>query len=119
MLKAGRYSAAYYLAGYTVECALKACIAKTFRANTIPDPKRVQEIWKHDLDTLVGSAGLKDKLKAKSQEDVGFQDYWNTVKDWKPDRRYRTNVGRKDARDLHRAIADPVHGVLQWLKQHW
>jgi HEPN domain-containing protein len=28
LLAAGRWSAAYYLAGYAVECAIKACIAK-------------------------------------------------------------------------------------------
>ena len=27
LLAAGRWSGAYYLAGYAVECALKACIA--------------------------------------------------------------------------------------------
>jgi hypothetical protein len=28
LLKAGLFDGAYYLAGYAVECALKACIAK-------------------------------------------------------------------------------------------
>ncbi|MSU78452.1 MAG: HEPN domain-containing protein [Gemmataceae bacterium] len=28
LLKAGQWSGAYYLAGYAVECGLKACIAK-------------------------------------------------------------------------------------------
>jgi hypothetical protein len=32
-----RYSNAYYLAGYAIELALKACIAKQFVADTIPD----------------------------------------------------------------------------------
>jgi hypothetical protein len=31
------FSGAYYLAGYTVECALKAIIAGKFRADEIPD----------------------------------------------------------------------------------
>ena len=30
LFEAHRYDAAYYLAGYAVECALKACIAKRF-----------------------------------------------------------------------------------------
>jgi HEPN domain-containing protein len=34
LLEAGLYAGAYYLAGYAVECALKACIAKkTARGN--------------------------------------------------------------------------------------
>ncbi|MCP5119377.1 MAG: HEPN domain-containing protein, partial [bacterium] len=28
LLDGGRYNGAYYLSGYVVECALKACIAK-------------------------------------------------------------------------------------------
>ncbi len=117
LLKAKRYPAAYYLAGYAVECALKACIAKTFRANTIPDLKRVQRVWTHKLDDLVGLAGLGDALE--KEKDVEFRSYWNTIKDWEPERRYLANVRRKDAQDFHRAIADPHHGVLQWLQQHW
>ncbi len=34
LLQAGRSSSAYYLAGYAVELALKACIAKSFQPNT-------------------------------------------------------------------------------------
>jgi HEPN domain-containing protein len=32
----GRYDAAYYLAGYAVECALKACIAKQTMRHDFP-----------------------------------------------------------------------------------
>ena len=42
LLNAGRWSAAYYLAGYAVECALKACIAKQTQAGDFPD-KRIAE----------------------------------------------------------------------------
>ena len=31
LFAAGEYSGAYYLAGYAVECALKACIAKSVK----------------------------------------------------------------------------------------
>jgi hypothetical protein len=37
LLQGGRYDAAYYLAGYAVECAIKACIAnQTRRASLVP-----------------------------------------------------------------------------------
>jgi HEPN domain-containing protein len=32
LLAKGRFAAAYYLAGYAVECGLKACIAKLTKA---------------------------------------------------------------------------------------
>ncbi|MGD9838066.1 MAG: hypothetical protein AB7F72_05030 [Afipia sp.] len=61
----GLSSGAYYLAGYAVECALKARIASDFRANEIPDLKRVQKIYSHDLTSLLSLAGLTDLLEAE------------------------------------------------------
>ena len=37
LLDAGKWSGAYYLAGYAVECALKACIAKMTKSEDFPD----------------------------------------------------------------------------------
>lgn len=37
LLKNRRYDAAYYLAGYAIECALKARIAGRTRRNDFPD----------------------------------------------------------------------------------
>jgi uncharacterized protein with von Willebrand factor type A (vWA) domain len=42
-------SGAYYLGGYAIECALKARIAKQFRANEIPDRALVNRVYTHDL----------------------------------------------------------------------
>jgi len=36
LLAAGRWSGAYYLCGYAVECGLKACIAKLSRLHDFP-----------------------------------------------------------------------------------
>ena len=59
------WSGAYYLAGYSLECALKAKIASSFRDNEIPELKRVQKIYTHDLSSLLALAGLKDELEAE------------------------------------------------------
>jgi hypothetical protein len=40
---------AYYLAGYAIECALKARIAAQFRENEIPDRALVNKVYTHDL----------------------------------------------------------------------
>ncbi len=53
LLAARRWSAAYYLAGYAVECALKACIAKLMKAEDFPDKSFAEKCWTHDLDRLV------------------------------------------------------------------
>src|SRR5213595_801683 len=58
LLQAERASSAYYLAGYAVELALKACIAKSFQPNAIPDKAFVNKIYSHSLEKLLGLAGL-------------------------------------------------------------
>jgi len=58
LLQAGRSSSAYYLAGYAVELALKACVAKAFQPNAIPDKAFVNEIYTHSLEKLLSTAGL-------------------------------------------------------------
>lgn len=39
LLDAGLYDGAYYLAGYAVECGLKACIAKKTKRHEFPPDK--------------------------------------------------------------------------------
>jgi len=113
-----RYDACYYLAGYAVECALKACIARKFRANTIPDRNEVNRTYSHDLARLVEVAGLQVELERRL-DNAGFGENWNLVKDWRPDRRYELATTRGEARALLEAITDPQNGILVWLSKHW
>jgi hypothetical protein len=53
LLGAGLPDGAYYLAGYSVECALKACIAKTTQRHDFPDKKSVDASHTHNLRDLV------------------------------------------------------------------
>lgn len=43
LYQGGRYSAAYYTAGYVVECALKACIAKQTREHDFRESRKRRE----------------------------------------------------------------------------
>ena len=54
---------AYYLAGYAVECALKACIAKRTHEYDFPEKKLVNDSHTHDIKILLRLAGLSDQLK--------------------------------------------------------
>ena len=49
LLAAEFMDGAYYLAGYSVECALKACIAKQTQEHDFPDKKLVNESHTHNL----------------------------------------------------------------------
>ncbi len=118
LLDRGLYDGAYYLAGYAVECALKACIVKLTREHDFPDKDVVNKSWTHNLIQLVEVAGLEKERKEKASADKEFEIRWGLVKDWSEDSRYR-KVGEKEAGQLYEAISDPKHGVLPWLEQHW
>jgi len=60
LLKAGLPDGAYYLAGYAVECALKACIAKETKRYEFPEKRRVNASHTHDLADLLKVAELQD-----------------------------------------------------------
>jgi len=56
-----RWAGAYYLAGYAVECALKACIAKLMKAEEFPDRSFAEKCWTHDIERLVSLAGPRPR----------------------------------------------------------
>ena len=58
-----RYSSSYYLYGYAVEAALKACISVLFSADAIPDKNLVNRVYTRDLKVLLSIAGLTPELK--------------------------------------------------------
>jgi HEPN domain-containing protein len=68
------WSGAYYLAGYAVECALKACIAKLMKSEEFPDRTFAEKCWTHNLPQLLGLAGLKADLDAAMQADPDLAD---------------------------------------------
>ncbi|WP_054209296.1 hypothetical protein [Bosea vaviloviae] len=113
-----RYSNAYYLAGYAIEIALKACIARQISAEAIPDKNFILDTFKHDFRTLVGVAGLSRVLKEAQQADPDFAANWALVSEWKPDVRYEL-VDPVSAQYIVQAITDPNSGVLKWIKAYW
>ena len=118
LLAARHWSAAYYLAGYAVECALKACIAKMMRPEEFPDKTFTDKCWTHNLPQLVVVAGLKEDFEIALKADPDLADKWVTVKDWSESSRY-ARILKMDAEDLYAAITDKRHGVFPWLKLRW
>ena len=118
LIEAGCYDGGYYLSGYAVECALKACIAKLTRRHDFPDKETVTQSYNHDLAKLVKVAGLGGLLDQEMQRNPAFLANWNTVRDWSVEHRYKLN-SRKLANGLYRAITARRHGVMQWLRQSW
>jgi HEPN domain-containing protein len=79
LLSAELPDGAYYLAGYAVECALKACIAKRTREHDFPEKKLVNDSHTHDLGKLLELAGLSDLLKRDVANDEELKLDWENV----------------------------------------
>lgn len=119
LLAAQKWDGAYYLAGYAVECALKACIAKqTMQYDFPPERKSWEDCYTHDLEKLLKRAGLEFQRDQNAASDKEFQENWFVVKDWNESMRYRRKT-QAEAEKLYNAIADQNHGVLPWLKTYW
>jgi len=119
LLDGGCYNGAYYLAGYAVECALKACIAKQTHRHDFPDKKRGDDSYTHDLMKLVKVAKLENELRQEIGANRVFRDNWATLKKWSEAFRYETAVPEAAVIALHAAITDQKDGVLTWLKKFW
>jgi hypothetical protein len=119
LLAARQWSGAYYLAGYAVECGLKACIiAHLMQTDEFPERRFSEQCWTHNLLQLLGLAGLKPVFDADTAADPDLLDKWDVVKDWSESSRYARKT-RKQAEALYAAITDKKHGVFPWISSHW
>jgi len=116
LISAGRWAAGYYLLGYAVECGLKACAARQFQQDEVPDRAVVNDFYTHSLDKLLGISGVKAALEERARVEPDFQVNWNTVRDRKESSRYDHSTTEAKARDMLVAVADAKNGVLPWLK---
>ena len=117
LLGAGEYSGAYYLSGYAVECALKACFAKTIKRHDFPEKGRTDKVFIHRLPELVLIVGLRTPLKEALKKEA-FELRWITVSEWTEQSRYYL-WNRNQAEQMLDAITHRKDGILPWLKRHW
>lgn len=119
LLDAGHSDGAYYLAGYAVECALKACICRKIGEHEFPPkPEVVREYYSHRIPSLLKATLLDSKLGTDAPEGSPLDKNWGIAKRWSQESRYSQN-SVQEAKDLYNAIADPQNGVLVWLQQNW
>jgi hypothetical protein len=119
LLRAELFPGAYYLTGYAVECALKACIAKQTLRHDFPNRKLAQDSWTHDLEKLVQLAGVGPQLSSDTRANPALQLNWTIVKDWSETDRYDLSITRAQARDLYSACTSRRNGILAWIRQRW
>jgi HEPN domain-containing protein len=118
LLKAGLPDGAYYLAGYSVECGLKACVAKETKRYDFPDKSKVNASHTHDLKELIKLANLEVARVEEARNDAEFRNNWDLVQQWSERSRYQhyaTNV----AKAMVDAVGDGKHGVMTWINRYW
>jgi HEPN domain-containing protein len=118
LLQNKRYSNAYYLAGYAAELGLKACIARVFAADDIPDKSFVNDIHTHQLQKLIGLAGLQTEFQNTQKANENFAVNWALVAQWTEAARYQS-TDPYTAQITIDALTNPNSGVFQWIEQHW
>ncbi|MBN9117701.1 MAG: hypothetical protein J0I06_00770 [Planctomycetes bacterium] len=124
LLGASRWSAAYYLTGYAVECGLKSCVLKHVHdtgaifADEDEYLKKLSKCRTHDLELLVSLAGLDKVLGPAIGANPALGAFWAVAKDWEETSRYHEKT-EAEAKTLFEAITHNTDGVLTWLRQHW
>lgn len=118
LLDAGHFPGAYYLLGYAVECAVKACVAKKVRLHDFPDRKIANEAFTHDLEKLLRVAGLFPEFERDCRHDRVLDLNWTIVKDWSESVRYETDISDTKARDFFGACTGKG-GILPWVRRRW
>ena len=118
-----RWSGAYYLCGYTVERALKACLLRylgesgaIFGENQYL--KKLAGCWTHNLTTLVDLAGLTETFKADRDAKAELAKFWGVTSGWSETSRYEEKT-EAEARALYEAVWNNPDGVFRWMKSHW
>ncbi|MBC7807947.1 MAG: HEPN domain-containing protein [Akkermansiaceae bacterium] len=108
LLTEGRWSGAYYMAGYAVECALKAVIAKRTIADDFP-ARDAAKLYTHNLRELLGFAGLGTANGSITAPGISVRcsAFWDIVKLWKEVARYESKT-QQQAEQLVEAIDDPT-----------
>ena len=118
LISQGQPDGGYYLAGYAVECGLKACIAKLTNQHDFPDKELATRSYTHDLEKLVKAANLEAQRKSDFDSSPNLAANWLIVKDWSEAARY-DRKSTADAQQLFQAITDATDGVLPWIKRYW
>ena len=119
LLDAGLFCGSYYLAGYSVECALKAIIARRTRRYDFPDKALANQIHTHNLTHLLQAAQLTTALEHAMAVAPPLQENWRSVLLWGEGTRYILETSELNASELYLACTSRRDGVLPWLKNFW
>jgi len=121
LLNAARWRGAMYLAGYSIECLLKAKLMQRFRCNHLRDLEEELQrrnlltadaaVFTHQLEILLRLTGAIDRLRTN----LLLWPLFNLVNRWMPAWRYNPDLAnRQDAEDYVSAVEQ----VRRWLENN-
>jgi hypothetical protein len=127
LLTASQYEGAFYLAGYAVECGLKAAVCNTLQTDIFEESPELQKGFKtHRLDHLIVLSGLSKRLSADAGNDPGLSLAANLFtlppfnvfrwEGWSEEIRYNSEVCEQM---ICEQFVEHVEQFLVWLRKHW
>jgi HEPN domain-containing protein len=130
LLSAYHADAAFYLAGYSIECALKACVCRTLDQDDFYKPDRsnksvryvqervLREFKTHNYNDLLVLTGLSAKFELACQTDLALDIAWEIVRNlqWTEQARYQYNS--KSIEDCY-VFVESVETILIWISKYW
>lgn len=124
LLKDDHYDGACYIAGYSIELALKARICKLLDINEYPEKGNIAKSFlTHSLDDLFILAGLQKKLQKQIQKNKNFKSNWSIVEQfkWSEQNRYKPigTYKKTGAEGFIKALDERNNGIFKWLKKQW
>ncbi len=121
MLYAGRWRGAMYLAGYTVECALKTKLMTRFRCRNLKGLEEVlhrrgllgktMSVFTHQLEVLLQLTDSSDRLRSNASMWASF----SVVNQWIPAWRYSADLGTSEEAT---AFVQSVAAALRWIENN-
>lgn len=98
-----RWRGAMYLAGYSIECKLKARLMEMYNIDKLEQleveiEKRVGHpvnIFTHSIDVLFALTGARDRLLRKPKDQIALRAY-QRCNTWSPAWRYKPDDGSED-----------------------
>jgi hypothetical protein len=80
--------------------------------------KKLSDCWTHDLEKLVGLAGLTAEFGKACGGNPVLSVYWGVTKDWEETCRYQEKT-ETQAKALYEAVTQKPDGVFQWIVSRW
>ena len=125
LLDKNQYDGCCYLAGYSIELALKAVTCHLMERDdffTLAKPETTRAFKIHNLKELIVLAGLWQKFVDLETHDPIIFENWITIVDgikWSEQLRYQIGFTEDQAISMVEAINHPKNGILKWIKNYW